>query len=82
MPDRTNAAGDVQTGYLVRNGERVILRHCSRLLAEFLRTIRQLEISFAVRGGTLPPPIVVITPGMCTRRPGSTETPEHGPSHV
>ncbi|GAA4854628.1 hypothetical protein GCM10023235_35070 [Kitasatospora terrestris] len=82
MPDRTNAAGDVQTGYLVRNGERVILRHCSRLLAEFLRTIRQLEIGFAVRGGTPPPPIIAITPGMCGRRDRSAESTQHRPSHV
>lgn len=51
MPDRGNAAGDVRNGYLSCNGERVVLRHCSRLLADFVRTIRQLEENFATRSG-------------------------------
>lgn len=54
VPDRRNAAGDVRTGYLSCNGERVVLRHCSRLLAEFLRTLRQIEENFAARIGTEP----------------------------
>jgi hypothetical protein len=56
VPDRRNPAGDVRCGYLARNGERVVLWHCSRLLADFLRTIRQLEEGFAEnlaqRGGS------------------------------
>lgn len=51
VPDRRNPAGDVRTGYLSCNGERVVLRHCSRHLADFLRTIRQLEEDFASRCG-------------------------------
>ncbi|GAB2693713.1 hypothetical protein GCM10010442_09190 [Kitasatospora kifunensis] len=55
VPDRRNAAGDVlRTGYLSCNGERVVLRHCSRLLADFLRTIRQIEENFAARIGAEP----------------------------
>ncbi|MDH6107806.1 hypothetical protein P3T36_006418 [Kitasatospora sp. MAP12-15] len=51
VPDRRNAAGDVRTGYLTCNGERVVLAHCSRLLADLLRTIRQLEQDFAAQCG-------------------------------
>ncbi|MFB7665011.1 hypothetical protein ACFC1R_13815 [Kitasatospora sp. NPDC056138] len=51
VPDRRNFAGDVRTGYLSCNGERVVLQHCSRLLADFVRTIRQLEEDFAARCG-------------------------------
>lgn len=47
-----NAAGDVNVGYLSRNGERVVLKHCSRLLADFVRTIRQLEGDFTARCGS------------------------------
>lgn len=47
VPDRRDAAGDVQCGYLSRGGERVVLRNCSRLLADFLLRIRQLEEGFA-----------------------------------
>ncbi|GAA5006213.1 hypothetical protein GCM10025734_46090 [Kitasatospora paranensis] len=49
VPDRVNACGDVRTGYLHGNGERVVLEHCSRLLADFARTIRLLEDDFSVR---------------------------------
>ncbi|PYC68025.1 hypothetical protein C7C46_29665 [Streptomyces tateyamensis] len=49
VPDRRNAAGDVHTGYLSRNGERVVLAHTSRLLADFMRKVRQLESDFAAR---------------------------------
>jgi hypothetical protein len=55
VPDRRNAAGDVQCGYLARNGERVVLAHCSRLLADFLRTIRHLQESHAQRAGSPAP---------------------------
>ncbi|MEW1907288.1 hypothetical protein AB0442_02370 [Kitasatospora sp. NPDC085895] len=55
VPDRQNAAGDVETGYLVRNGRRVVLWHCSRILADFLRTLRRLECRFAVTGGAAQP---------------------------
>lgn len=54
VPDRRNFAGDVRVGYLSCNGERVVLQHCSRLLADFLRTIRQLEEDFAARCGADP----------------------------
>ncbi|GAA1233439.1 hypothetical protein GCM10009665_24650 [Kitasatospora nipponensis] len=57
VPDRRNAAGDVRTGYLSRNGERVVLAHTSRLLADFLRRIRQLESDFAARLGAHPFPV-------------------------
>ncbi|WP_030267364.1 hypothetical protein [Streptomyces sp. NRRL B-24484] len=56
VPDRQNAAGDVETGYLVRNGRRVVLWHCSRILADFLRTLRRLECRFAVPGSAPLPP--------------------------
>ncbi|MFE0462617.1 hypothetical protein ACFW1A_25510 [Kitasatospora sp. NPDC058965] len=49
VPDRRNPAGDVHTGYLACNGRRVVLRHTSRLLADFLRQIRQLEGEFTAR---------------------------------
>ncbi|MFD9125295.1 hypothetical protein [Kitasatospora sp. NPDC059571] len=49
VPDRANVAGDVRAGYLYCNGERVVLQHCSRLLADFARTIRRLEYEFSVR---------------------------------
>jgi hypothetical protein len=48
VPDRMNAVGDVRVGYLSCNGERVVLLHCSDLLADLVRTIRQLEDAFAV----------------------------------
>ncbi|MEU9132439.1 hypothetical protein AB0D08_30750 [Kitasatospora sp. NPDC048540] len=51
VPDRRNAVGDVRTGYLVCNGERVVLRHTSRLLADLMRKIRHLEREFAARIG-------------------------------
>lgn len=51
MPDRVNAVGDVRTGYLCRNGERVVLQHCSRLLADFVRTLRELEAGVTARLG-------------------------------
>ncbi|MFI6443889.1 hypothetical protein [Kitasatospora sp. NPDC050543] len=54
VPDRRNPAGDVRTGYLSGNGERVVLQHCSRLLADFLRTIRQIEEDFTARCGAEP----------------------------
>lgn len=54
VPDRRNIAGDVRVGYLSCNGERVVLQHCSRLLADFVRTIRQLEEDFAARCGVDP----------------------------
>jgi hypothetical protein len=44
----------VRTGYLTCNGERVVLSHCSRLLADLLRTIHQLEEDFAERCGVDP----------------------------
>jgi hypothetical protein len=53
VPDRRNAVGDVSTGYLSRNGERVVLAHTSRPLAELVRRIRQVEIDFATRIGAL-----------------------------
>ncbi|GAA1239990.1 hypothetical protein GCM10009665_33580 [Kitasatospora nipponensis] len=56
VPDRLNAAGDVRTGYLACNGERVVLAHCSHLLADLLRTIRQLERDFATGCGVDPMP--------------------------
>ncbi|WP_035793647.1 hypothetical protein [Kitasatospora mediocidica] len=49
VPDRRNAAGDVRTGYLSCNGERVPLPHTSCLLATFLRKIRRLESDLAMR---------------------------------
>ncbi|MCU7825013.1 hypothetical protein [Kitasatospora sp. DSM 101779] len=59
VPDRHNAAGDVETGYLVRNGRRVVLWHCSRILADFLRTLRRLESRFAVPCSAPQPPGLV-----------------------
>ena len=56
VPDRRNAAGDVRTGYLTCNGERVTLAHCSRLFADLLRTIRHLEQDFAAQCGADPMP--------------------------
>ncbi|MFD5611358.1 hypothetical protein [Kitasatospora sp. NPDC127060] len=53
VPDRRNAVGDVTTGYLSRNGERVVLAHTSRPLADFVRKISQLESDFAARIGSL-----------------------------
>lgn len=53
VPDRHNAVGDVATGYLARNGERVTLSYTSRALADFERTIRQLQSDFAARIGSL-----------------------------
>lgn len=41
--------GDVRVGYLSCGGEQVVLLHCSDLLADLVRTIRQLEHEFAVR---------------------------------
>ncbi|MFD5462060.1 hypothetical protein ACFWIQ_04400 [Kitasatospora sp. NPDC127059] len=41
------------TGYLSRNGERVVLAHTSRPLADFVRKISQLESDFAARIGSL-----------------------------
>jgi hypothetical protein len=49
VPDRRNHAGDVRIGYLARNGQRVVLRHTSRLLADFMRKIRQLEGDYTAR---------------------------------
>ncbi|MER7755492.1 hypothetical protein [Kitasatospora sp. NPDC097643] len=49
VPDRANAAGDLESGYLVKNGVRVVLTHCSRQLAELFRTLRQLEFEFSTR---------------------------------
>ncbi|MFE5584455.1 hypothetical protein [Kitasatospora sp. NPDC056531] len=45
----------MQCGYLARNGERVVLAHCSRLLADFLRTLRHLQESHAQRAGSSAP---------------------------
>ena len=56
VPDRQNAAGDVETGYLVRNGRRVVLWHCSRILADLLRTLRRLECRLAVPGSAAQSP--------------------------
>ncbi|MGW2370920.1 MULTISPECIES: hypothetical protein [Kitasatospora] len=53
VPDRRNAVGDVSTGYLLRNGERVVLAHTSRPLADLVRKIGQLESDFAARIGAL-----------------------------
>ncbi|MFJ2862887.1 hypothetical protein [Kitasatospora sp. NPDC087314] len=53
VPDRRNAVGDVSTGYLSRNGERVVLSYTSRPLADLVRTISQLESDFATRIGSL-----------------------------
>ncbi|MFH9349392.1 hypothetical protein [Kitasatospora sp. NPDC017646] len=53
VPDRRNAVGDVSTGYLSRNGERVVLSHTSRPLADLVRKISQLENDFAARIGAL-----------------------------
>ncbi|MFI6843990.1 hypothetical protein OG535_31745 [Kitasatospora sp. NBC_00085] len=52
VPDRPNVVGDLRIGYLSRNGERVVLKNCSRILAEFVRTIRQLEDDFVARSGS------------------------------
>lgn len=41
--------GDAESGYLAKNGERVVLRHCSRNLAELIRILRQLEFEFSIR---------------------------------
>ncbi|MFI9365189.1 hypothetical protein ACIG5E_29675 [Kitasatospora sp. NPDC053057] len=41
--------GDLENGYLVKNGERVVLKHCSRQLAELFRILRRLEFEFAMR---------------------------------
>ncbi|UKZ03668.1 hypothetical protein BOQ63_006155 (plasmid) [Streptomyces viridifaciens] len=49
VPDRINVMGDAESGYLAKNGERVVLRHCSRNLAELIRILRQLEFEFSVR---------------------------------
>ncbi|WP_344442426.1 hypothetical protein [Kitasatospora nipponensis] len=46
----------MRTGYLACNGERVVLAHCSHLLADLLRTIRQLERDFATGCGVDPMP--------------------------
>jgi hypothetical protein len=35
--------------YLQRGSERVLLAHCSRLVADFFQTIRQIEDDFARR---------------------------------
>ncbi|MGK4584768.1 hypothetical protein [Kitasatospora sp. HPMI-4] len=51
VPDRSNFAGDVRTGYLSCNGERVVLQDCSRLLADFVRKIRRIEEDFIARCG-------------------------------
>ncbi|MER6302741.1 hypothetical protein ABT247_24750 [Kitasatospora sp. NPDC001539] len=53
VPDRRNAVGDVSTGYLSRNGERTVLSHTSRPLADLVRRIGQLESDFAARIGAL-----------------------------
>ncbi|MEU8512733.1 hypothetical protein AB0C76_14255 [Kitasatospora sp. NPDC048722] len=53
VPDRRNVAGDVSTGYLSRNGERVVLSYTSRPLADFVRKIGQLESDFTARIGPL-----------------------------
>ncbi|MDH6703741.1 hypothetical protein P3T27_000422 [Kitasatospora sp. MAA19] len=53
VPDRRNAVGDVSTGYLSRNGERVVLSYTSRPLADLVRKISQLESDFATRIGSL-----------------------------
>ncbi|MGW3041747.1 hypothetical protein ACWC9T_17320 [Kitasatospora sp. NPDC001159] len=41
--------GDLENGYLVKNGERVALTHCSRQLAELFRVLRRLEFEFSMR---------------------------------
>ncbi|MDH6710474.1 hypothetical protein P3T27_007224 [Kitasatospora sp. MAA19] len=41
--------GDLEGGYLVKNGERVVLTHCSRQLAELFRILRRLEFEFSMR---------------------------------
>ncbi|MFE5585972.1 hypothetical protein [Kitasatospora sp. NPDC056531] len=41
--------GDLEVGYLVKNGERVALTHCSRQLAELFRVLRRLEFEFSMR---------------------------------
>jgi hypothetical protein len=49
-PDREDSAPDrADSGYLQRGSEQVPLPHCSRLLTDFLRTIRQIEDDFAQR---------------------------------
>lgn len=53
VPDRRNVVGDVSTGYLSRNGERVVLAHTSRPLADLVRKISQLESDFTARIGSL-----------------------------
>lgn len=58
VPDRANVAGDVRTGYLCCNGERVVLRYCSRPLADFVRTLRELEADFVARLGADLRPLV------------------------
>jgi hypothetical protein len=54
VPDRRNPAGDVRIGHLSCNGERVTLQYCSGVLADFVRTIRQIEHAFLARCGTDP----------------------------
>ncbi|WP_152648810.1 hypothetical protein [Streptacidiphilus anmyonensis] len=44
-----NAVGDVRVGYLSCNGKQVVLRHSSDILADLVRTIRQLEHDFTRR---------------------------------
>ncbi|WP_371493831.1 hypothetical protein OG871_02155 [Kitasatospora sp. NBC_00374] len=56
VPDSTNSLGEVQHGYLTCDGERVVLPYCSGVLADLLRTIRQLEGDIAHRWDSLPTP--------------------------
>jgi hypothetical protein len=49
VPGRRNTMGDLESGYLVRNGERVALTHCSLQLAELFRILRRLEFEFSMR---------------------------------
>ena len=60
VPEPADAQDDVRVAFLHSNGsgERVTLRHCSRLLADFVRAIRQLESEFVTRCAAVEP-----TPG-------------------
>ncbi len=62
VPDRMNAVGDVRVGYLSCSGEQVVLLHCSDLLADLVRTIRQLEYDLAMRWPDEPSEQDITTP--------------------
>jgi hypothetical protein len=44
-----SGANSMKDAYLQRGTERVLLAHCSRLVADFFSTIRQIEDDFARR---------------------------------